>query len=158
MALAAKAEGNAAADDMLREAESLAIRLRKPIDAAECALLRGVAGDDPALPPIDAADLAASARRLVPRRGRESATAIALTAREREVLEHLALHQSNKVIARALGLGGETVKWHVANLLAKLDARDRTHVIERARAMGLLRFRYAGTPLSRVGQPPAADV
>src|SRR5215813_9666348 len=40
-----------------------------------------------------------------------------LTPREHEVLERIASGESNKVIARSLGLSLHTVKRHVANIL-----------------------------------------
>lgn len=52
-----------------------------------------------------------------------------LTPREVEVLQLVAGGNSNKLIAKALALGEETVKSHVRNLIAKLGARDRTHAV-----------------------------
>jgi DNA-binding NarL/FixJ family response regulator len=49
-----------------------------------------------------------------------------LTAREREVLQQLALGRSNREIARALHLAEKTVKTHVSAILMKLDVDDRT--------------------------------
>lgn len=49
-----------------------------------------------------------------------------LSAREREVMDLLAQGQSNKLIARALGLSLHTVKRHVANILTKLALDSRT--------------------------------
>jgi len=48
-----------------------------------------------------------------------------LSAREREVLQCIAAGDSNKMIARTLGLSQHTVKRHVANILGKLGARSR---------------------------------
>jgi two-component system nitrate/nitrite response regulator NarL len=48
-----------------------------------------------------------------------------LTAREREILEHLARGESNKTIARALNISQETVKLHVRHVLAKLNLSSR---------------------------------
>lgn len=48
-----------------------------------------------------------------------------LSEREREVLEHLAAGNSNKLIARALDLSPHTVKRHVANILGKLNLDTR---------------------------------
>ena len=45
---------------------------------------------------------------------------------------------SNKEIALAMGLGEETVKWHLKNLYRKLEAGDRWSVVSRARSLGLL--------------------
>ncbi len=61
-----------------------------------------------------------------------------LTPREWDVLKHLARSLSNKEIARSLEVNEETVKWHVKNLFAKLDAGSRKQVVSRARLMGLL--------------------
>ena len=62
-----------------------------------------------------------------------------LTPKEREVLELLARNLSNKEIGRALQVGETTVKWHVKNLFAKLDAGTRKQVVQRARVLGLIR-------------------
>jgi two-component system nitrate/nitrite response regulator NarL len=48
-----------------------------------------------------------------------------LTAREREILEHLAHGLSNKAIARQLDISHDTVKLHVRHILAKLNLTSR---------------------------------
>ncbi|HEB95447.1 MAG TPA: response regulator [Sedimenticola thiotaurini] len=48
-----------------------------------------------------------------------------LTPRERQILCHLAEGQSNKVIARNLGISDGTVKLHVKAILRKLDVHSR---------------------------------
>lgn len=48
-----------------------------------------------------------------------------LTAREREILRHLARGESNKTIARNLGITEGTTKVHVKNLLKKMNFRSR---------------------------------
>ena len=48
-----------------------------------------------------------------------------LSSREREVLERIVVGDSNKMIARTLGLSPHTVKRHVANILGKVGARSR---------------------------------
>ncbi|MBZ0092465.1 MAG: response regulator [Burkholderiales bacterium] len=48
-----------------------------------------------------------------------------LTQREREILSHLALGESNKVIARALDISHDTVKLHVRHVLSKLNLTSR---------------------------------
>ena len=54
------------------------------------------------------------------------------------MLELLARSLSNKEIGRAMQVGETTVKWHVKNLLAKLDAGTRKEVVVRARILGLI--------------------
>ena len=48
-----------------------------------------------------------------------------LTPREREILCHLAEGESNKVIARNLGISDGTVKLHVKAILRKLEVHSR---------------------------------
>jgi two-component system nitrate/nitrite response regulator NarL len=48
-----------------------------------------------------------------------------LTAREREILSHLARGMSNKAIARALDISHDTVKLHVRHILSKLNLTSR---------------------------------
>ena len=52
-------------------------------------------------------------------------TFTSLTPREREILCHLAAGQSNKVIARDLGISDGTVKLHVKSILRKLEVHSR---------------------------------
>lgn len=61
----------------------------------------------------------------------------ALTIREIEVLKLVALGQSNKGIARSLGISEETVKSHMKSLLSKLGANDRTHGVTMALKRGI---------------------
>jgi DNA-binding NarL/FixJ family response regulator len=62
----------------------------------------------------------------------------ALTARELEVLAHLAEGLPNKAIAAALGISDQTVKFHVAAIIAKLGASNRTEAVRRAVRRGLV--------------------
>jgi DNA-binding NarL/FixJ family response regulator len=61
-----------------------------------------------------------------------------LTARELEVLVAMADGASNKVIARRLGISFHTAKFHVAGILAKLDADSRTEAVTKAAQLGLV--------------------
>ena len=61
-----------------------------------------------------------------------------LTEREQEVLRLIARGLSNAEIATELILGLQTVKTHVANVLAKLNARDRTQAVIRAYESGFV--------------------
>jgi DNA-binding CsgD family transcriptional regulator/GAF domain-containing protein len=70
-------------------------------------------------------------------RGADAATgdhtelAEVLTPRELEVLRLIARGLSNRAIASALVLGEGTVKYHVKNILRKLQARSRTEAVSR---------------------------
>ena len=164
---------------LLAQAEPLGAALAQEMDLAEIALLRAVLAPTSAVgtsPPTDGDDLDALAARLrlplplawrgVPhvRRGTGAdpitivprATALVqVTARERSVLRELGLAQSNKSIARALGLGQETVKWHIANLLGKLGARDRRELAQKAGELGLLDSATSPAPhAGEVHAPP----
>jgi DNA-binding NarL/FixJ family response regulator len=61
-----------------------------------------------------------------------------LTPREAEVLRLLAQGMTNRRIGQALGISDNTVKFHVASLLGKLDARTRTELAAKANRMGLV--------------------
>jgi DNA-binding NarL/FixJ family response regulator len=62
----------------------------------------------------------------------------ALTVRELEVYHELALGRSNTEVAQALHLGENTVKTHVARILAKLGLRDRVQAVVLAYECGLI--------------------
>ncbi len=62
----------------------------------------------------------------------------ALTPREIEVLELLGEGLPNKTIAERLGISDQTVKFHVASILAKLGASNRTDAVRRALRRGLI--------------------
>jgi ATP/maltotriose-dependent transcriptional regulator MalT len=53
-------------------------------------------------------------------------------------LERLARGQSNKEIARAIGVSPSTVKTHVANIYAKLGVAGRGKAVDAARALALI--------------------
>ncbi len=61
-----------------------------------------------------------------------------LSRRELEILHHLASGMSNKMIARNADIGVGTVKFHVNNILAKLNAASRTEAATVAARRGLL--------------------
>jgi len=61
-----------------------------------------------------------------------------LTGRETEVLALLAEGRSNREIARELFLSEATVKTHVAHVIAKLGADNRSRAVAVARERGLL--------------------
>lgn len=61
-----------------------------------------------------------------------------LSAREVQVLQLIANGYRNKAIAAQLSISEETVKMHLKNVMAKLDANDRTHAVTIALQRGIL--------------------
>jgi DNA-binding NarL/FixJ family response regulator len=61
-----------------------------------------------------------------------------LSRRELDILAHLSAGKSNKLIARDAGIGVGTVKYHVNNILSKLNVSCRTEAACVARQRGLL--------------------
>lgn len=123
------------AGPLLHEAMELAAvhGLKRVFDDAHpglADLVRRSGGSAPAAPRPSATPASAASTRATP--------SMALTPKEREVLELLARNLSNKEIALALNVGEETIKWHMKNLFAKLDAGTRKQVVARARILGLL--------------------
>jgi DNA-binding NarL/FixJ family response regulator len=74
-----------------------------------------------------------SARDLLPLRPGQS-----LSPRELEVLKMLADGLGNKIIAHRLGISEHTVKFHVASIMAKLDAGSRTEAVTQGIRRGLI--------------------
>jgi DNA-binding NarL/FixJ family response regulator len=88
--------------------------------------LRQVVGHGRYLPPLLAAKLA----------GRIHASA--LSRRELDILAHLTAGKCNKRIARDAGIGVGTVKYHINNILSKLNVSSRTEAAFVAQQRGLL--------------------
>jgi DNA-binding NarL/FixJ family response regulator len=118
------------------------------LDARHAAFRAGAAA---LLPwPIPAAALAcalesiASGFRLLPRRRfpAPGTTALvsssSLSPRERELLELIASGLTNKAVARRLDVSINTVKYHLASIFAKLDARTRAEAVSEAARRGEL--------------------
>ena len=84
------------------------------------------------------ADEPADARLIAPPADRPSDPEQPLTPREVEVLTLLAEGASNKVIARQLGISVHTAKFHVGQVLDKLDATGRTEAVAHAARLGVL--------------------
>lgn len=69
---------------------------------------------------------------------------LGLTAREREILGHVAAGQSNKQIAGELWLSEQTIKYHLTNLYRKIGVSSRTEAARFAYDHGLAGRRQAG--------------
>jgi DNA-binding CsgD family transcriptional regulator/tetratricopeptide (TPR) repeat protein len=115
-ALLANGAARTVAGNVLRAAEATAQDLgARPLAAEIAALARRarieLAADSPAVTRAGAAG--------------EPADAFGLTPREREVLEHLALGQTNRQIAQELFISIKTVGAHVAHIFEKLGASTR---------------------------------
>lgn len=67
-----------------------------------------------------------------------------LTARELEILKLIAEGRANKQIGEILTLSENTVKNHVKSILAKLNAKDRTHAVTEALKRGLFQLGRGG--------------
>jgi DNA-binding NarL/FixJ family response regulator len=52
-----------------------------------------------------------------------------ITARETQILNHVADGNSNKQIAAILQISEQTIKNHVSNILRKINANDRAHAV-----------------------------
>lgn len=61
-----------------------------------------------------------------------------LTQREQEVLQWVAAGYANEEIARLLSISPTTIKKHLSNLFGKLDAKNRTAAVAKARTLHLL--------------------
>lgn len=61
-----------------------------------------------------------------------------LTAREKEVLQHMADGLANKQIALLLSISEHTVKFHLSSLYVKLGVSSRTEAVKRGVELGLI--------------------
>ncbi len=65
---------------------------------------------------------------------------VPLSAREIEIIDLVARGNSNKLIARQLGISDQTVKNHVSAILRKLEVNDRTEAVVYALRNGWIRM------------------
>ena len=89
-------------------------------------VIRSVHAGQKRIPPQIAAELA------------EHAGDDPLSPREIDVLRLIAIGKSNKLIANQLSISEATAKTHVANILSKLGADDRTHAVTIAMKRGII--------------------
>ena len=59
-----------------------------------------------------------------------------LTRRERQVLAAMSNGLGNREIGGALGISAHTAKFHVAQIIAKLQAQSRAHAVAKALRAG----------------------
>jgi DNA-binding CsgD family transcriptional regulator len=107
----------------------LLMRRRRPFTAAEAELLRHLA------PAVAVAD--ALHERLDQAPGRSMPISLRcvdqrLTARQREIVEHVALGHTNEDIGRAMGLSANTVRNHLARIYPRLGASNRADLVRLA--------------------------
>jgi DNA-binding CsgD family transcriptional regulator len=128
-ALLAQSGDRRDAADELRAAREVAERLgARPLCEEIDALARRARIE---LAPSDAS--AAPARPELPEAARE----LGLTPRELEVLEHVAMGQTNREIAAELFISARTAGVHVSHILEKLGASTRTEAAAAAHRLGL---------------------
>jgi len=78
------------------------------------------------------------ARRTAFARNDAAVASLGLSPRECEILALLASGQSNKELARTLGISPNTVKTHVARVFEKLEVPNRVQAIEKARWLTII--------------------
>jgi DNA-binding CsgD family transcriptional regulator len=117
------------------EALRTGVRAVLPADASAAEILAAIQGAAAGMAVIDPRDLETLIAS-TPQPSAEAATP--LTAREREVLGMLAEGAANKTIAWKLGISEHTVKFHVAQILAKLNAGTRTEAVTLGIRQGLI--------------------
>jgi DNA-binding NarL/FixJ family response regulator len=111
-----------AEDDLVRatlDAGAIGFLLKDARQAELLGAIRSVAAGQPYLAP-------AAQRQLMQLLRRPPDPLQALTGRESDVLDLIGEGQSNKSIARSLGLSEGTVKGYVSQILGKLGVADRT--------------------------------
>lgn len=105
----------------------LGVRAVLPRDASPAEVLAAVEAASTGLAVVDPHDLEALLSASNPIAA--SAESTVLTPRELEVLRLMAEGAANKNIAWKLGISEHTVKFHVASILAKLNASTRTEAV-----------------------------
>ena len=114
----------------------LGVRAMLPPDASAAEILAAVQAAAAGMAAIDPGDLESLMAATTPQPTAESAAP--LTLREVEVLRMLAEGAANKFIAWKLGISEHTVKFHVAQILAKLNAGTRAEAVVLGIRQGLI--------------------
>ena len=114
----------------------LGVRAVLPPDASAAEILAAVQAAAAGMAVIDPGDLESLIAATTPQPAAEPAAP--LTLREVEVLRMLAEGAANKNIAWKLGISEHTVKFHVAQILAKLNAGTRAEAVALGIRQGLI--------------------
>ena len=122
---------DAVLDALLAGARGFVLKRARPEDLL--AAVRTVAHTDSLVFPEAIRRIATARRTRI-----EPVWAHRLTARERDVLTHVARGQTNAEIAESLVVSVETVKSHLRSLLAKSGSRHRTELVVRCYEAGIL--------------------
>ena len=124
-------------------------------DAGRAELLQAIrsviAGQKYFSEPVSARLVSGYLRRNEPTLGAAAGVFPRITEREREVLTHVALGESNKRVALALRLSVKTVEKHRANLMRKLELHNTASVTLFAVRNGFVPAQYGDRP---PGDPP----
>ena len=120
-------------DDSPADSLVIAVRIADPVLAERVASLLGYVPGLRLASAGEAADLTVVAAKPV-----EPDPEAPLTPRELEVLTLLIEGASNKVIARRLSISVHTAKFHVGQVLDKLDATGRTDAVAHAARQGII--------------------
>jgi DNA-binding NarL/FixJ family response regulator len=112
------------------------VRAILPADASAAEIFAALEAVAAGLAVIDPRDLEGMLTAATPQPAAPSAGP--LTARELEVLRMLADGAANKTIAWKLGISEHTVKFHVAQILSKLNAGTRTEAVTVGIRKGLI--------------------
>jgi len=124
-----------ARDDLLTVSTTLGAGVRgyilKGISGAELiAALRGIHAGQPFVTPELASRMLVEGI-VSPRSAKE----LALSVRERQVLDHLSKGLTNKEIAELLGLHVKTIKFYLSALFKKLNVTNRVQAMQTAREL-----------------------
>jgi DNA-binding NarL/FixJ family response regulator len=118
------------------EALRLGVRAVLPRDASAAEILAAVESAAQGLAVIDPRELESLLASTRPAHAEEQTAA--LSARELEVFRMMADGAANKEIAWKLGISEHTAKFHVASILAKMNAGTRTEAVTSGIRKGLI--------------------
>jgi two-component system response regulator DevR len=111
----------------------------KDVDAVELArIIRSVHGGQSAFDPRSAKLVVRSLTGQTEQPGRSGQPSAPLSERELQVVRLVAQGATNPRVARELFVSESTVKYHLRTAMRKLGASDRTELVYRASARGLL--------------------